>query len=93
MLATVHRRVPIFQTWELWMLGAALALCTWVVVTILTAPHAANDVVRAVFGVVASAGVGLLNPGLAIWFGIGAAAALAFSFSESALAVLRREKP
>ncbi|MGH7660170.1 MAG: hypothetical protein ACRENA_04535 [Vulcanimicrobiaceae bacterium] len=93
LLATVHRAVPVFQTWELWTLGVALALCTWVVVMLVAAPQASDEVVRATFAVVTSVGAGLVNPALAIWFGIGAAAALAFGLSENALAVLRRERP
>ena len=93
LLATVHRPVPVFQTWELWMLGAAFATFTWIVVALVTAPHAANDTVRTIIAVVASATVGVLNPALAVWFGVGAVAALAFGVSESALRVLRRERP
>lgn len=93
LLATVHRRMPIFQTWELWMLGCALAACTWIVIALVAAPQASNETIRTVLSVVANVAVGLLNPALAVWFGIGAIAALAFGFSESALAVLRRERP
>lgn len=93
LMATVHRRMPIFQTWELWMLGCALAVCAWIAIALITAPQASNEAIRTVFSVVANVALGLLNPALAVWFGIGAAAALAFGFSESALAVLRRERP
>jgi hypothetical protein len=89
----VHRRVPVFQTWELWMLGGALALCAWIVATLAAAPQAADEAVRATSSIVANVAVGLLDPALAMWVGIGAIAALAFGLSESALAVFRRERP
>jgi hypothetical protein len=61
--------------------------------TLITMPQADNEAVRALLSGFAGVAAGLLNPAFAVWFGIGAFAALAFGFSESALAVLRRERP
>lgn len=84
LLATIDRPA-IFQTWELWVVGAALAVCTWLILTIVATPHITKQLTDAI--------VPALTPSLFLWLSAGAVAAAAFQFTEKALAVLHRARP
>jgi hypothetical protein len=93
LLSTIHRTVPIFLTWELAVVGCALAVCTWLILAIIGSPADFGAQVRVATSHAIDVFISALNPSLLIWFAIGGLAALVLPFSETALTALRREKP
>lgn len=93
LLATIQRPVPVFQTWELWMLGVAFAVVTWLVLALIGSPVAGGDEMRSAIAWGIGTFTAALRPSLLLWLGVGVLAALALQFSEKALAVLHRVRP
>lgn len=93
LLNTIGRPAPLFRPWELWVIGAALGVCAWLVLAITGVPATGAEQVRAAIAQASETLVAVLNPALVVWLGIGALAALAVQFSETALAALRQAKP
>lgn len=77
MLAVTHRPQPAFRPWELWVLGAAFAICAWLVLALFGAPFtggsAVAEAIKAWPGRVPQLVVGALTPS-AWWVAVGVAA-------------------
>lgn len=75
--AVAQRSQPAFRTWELWIIGAAIAICSWVVLSLFGAPfaggHAVLDAVAAWSQRIPQIVVGALTPS-ALWLAVGVAA-------------------
>lgn len=72
--AVAQRPQPAFRTWELWVVGAAFAICTWLIVTIVGAP---SDALRTTTQHLTATIVSIVTPPGVYWLALGILAALA----------------
>jgi hypothetical protein len=77
MLAVGAPMQPAFRTWELWVLGAAFAICAWIVMVVAGVPfageHAVVQTIAAWSQHVPQLIVGALTPSVT-WLAVGVAA-------------------
>ena len=80
---TVNRPAPVFRSWELWVVGFALALAAWLVLAITGNPLAGGVATSSAIQRLAERAPELLSaaltPNALMWFGIGVIAAIWFS--------------
>jgi hypothetical protein len=83
MIAVAGNSVPVFQGWELWLLGFALTFATWFALAIVGSPVAGGETVAAAiregfdgFALLVSRAS---QPNALLWLGIGVTAAVWFS--------------
>ncbi|MBV8602918.1 MAG: hypothetical protein JO359_15245 [Candidatus Eremiobacteraeota bacterium] len=80
---TVQRPAPVFHSWELWIVGFALALTSWLVLAITGSPLAGGASTSSAIQRVAERAPELvasaLSPSALMWLGIGVIAAVWFS--------------
>jgi len=70
--AVAHRPEPAFRPWELWIVGAAFAICTWLILAIVGAP---SDALRVATQHVEAAVITIVTPPAVYWLLLGIAAA------------------
>lgn len=72
--AVAQRPEPAFRPWELWVVGIAFAICTWLILAIVGAP---SEALRIATQHVASAIVMIVTPPAVYWLLLGVVAAFA----------------
>ena len=75
MRAVSQRPEPAFRTWELWLVGIAIAACAWLILAIAGVPLfggvATVDALSTATSDVEGAVVALGAPGTILWVGLG----------------------
>lgn len=71
--AVSQRPEPAFRTWELWVVGIAFALCTWLILALIGSP---SDAIRIATQHVATAIIAIVTPPAVYWLALGVAAAV-----------------
>jgi len=75
LFAISQRPEPAFRAWELWLLGAAFAVCTWLILVITRVPlfggAATLDALRVAGQVITSATQAAFTPTGILWLGLG----------------------
>jgi len=71
--ATIYRPVPILQSWELWAIGAFIALAAWLTWQVMSVPHVAERLVDATARVTDAGGLTSLTT--VLWLAVGVSAA------------------
>ncbi len=72
--AVAQRPQPAFRPWELWVVGVAFAICTWLVLAIIGAP---SEAIRVAMQHVTSAIVMMVTPPAVYWLLLGVLTAVA----------------
>ena len=70
--AIVQRPEPAFRPWELWVVGVAFAICTWLIMAIVGAP---SDALRGITQHVEGAIIAVVTPPAVYWLVLGVVAA------------------
>jgi hypothetical protein len=71
--AVAQRPQPAFRPWELWVVGIAFAICTWLVVAIIGAP---SEAIRVATQHITSAIVMMVTPPAVYWLILGVVTAI-----------------
>jgi hypothetical protein len=71
--AVAQRPEPAFRTWELWVVGIAFAICTWLILAIVGSP---SDAIRIATQHVTTAIIAIVTPPAVYWLALGIAAAV-----------------
>jgi hypothetical protein len=86
--AIAQRPEPAFRPWELWAVGIAFALCTWLIIAIIGAP---SDAFRVATQQVESAIIAIVTPPAVYWLVLGVV--VAFVLPRLTSLPLRRSSP
>ena len=70
--AIAQRPEPAFRPWELWVVGVAFAICTWLILAIVGAP---SEALRMVTQHLEAAIITIVTPPAVYWLVLGVAAA------------------
>jgi len=85
--AVAQRPEPAFRPWELWVVGIAFALCTWLILAIVGAP---SEALRVATQHVAAAIVMIVTPPAVYWLILGVVVAFALRLTSLPQLPLRR---
>lgn len=85
--ATIHRPAPVFNAWELWMLGIAVAVASWLVLAIIGNPLAGGTASAQTIAQLSDRFANMvgeaMTPAWLMWLAIGGSAAVWLSLSLS----------
>jgi len=81
--ATVNRPVPVFRSWELWLVGLAVAVTAWLLLAIIGSPLAGgagtSTAIQHFVDRAPELLAAALTPSALMWLGIGVIASIWFS--------------